>query len=211
MLLQLLPFRLSSSLVYEIFHSSRNCKFILWCRDLVTVKKWNASQVCVSTLRRGHNANFLCIAPMLVCVVMYSRSNACCLHLWYLTSEIWYLCDLPICWFVSVSSFFFPMPKASKTRWEFSLVNKISIWKQYQHVKRCTVLSRHLKRGFTCHQMQRVAVLIFFSMLFFVLSWHLKRGLFAVLSRHLKRGGNWVLTCHQMQRAERNRTRRFVR
>ena len=92
-------------------------------------KNGNASQVCVSTLRRGHNAILLCIAPMLVCVVMYSRSNACCLHLWYLTSEIWYLSDLPICWCVSVSSFFFPMPKASKTRWEFSPVNKTSIWK----------------------------------------------------------------------------------
>ena len=63
--------RLSSSLVYEIFPSSRNSKFILWCR------------------------------------------------------EIRHLSDLPTCWCVLASSLFFPW--TSKTRWEFSLVNKNSI------------------------------------------------------------------------------------
>ena len=41
--------------------------------------------------------------------------------------EIRHLSDLPTCWCVLASSLFFPW--TSKTRWEFSLVNKISIWK----------------------------------------------------------------------------------
>ena len=35
---------------------------------LTTTKIWNASRICVSSLRRGH-ANLLCIVPILVYVL----------------------------------------------------------------------------------------------------------------------------------------------
>ena len=34
----------------------------------IFLKIWNASQICVSSLRRGH-ANLLCVVPILVCVL----------------------------------------------------------------------------------------------------------------------------------------------
>ena len=34
---------------------------------LIKIKSWNASRICVSSLRRGH-ANLLCIVPILIYV-----------------------------------------------------------------------------------------------------------------------------------------------
>ena len=39
---------------------------LVYCNGL---KIWNASRICVSSLRRGH-ANLLCIVPILVCVLL---------------------------------------------------------------------------------------------------------------------------------------------
>ena len=39
-------------------------------------KMWNASRICVSSLRRGH-ANLLCIVPILVCVVLCTTLTSC--------------------------------------------------------------------------------------------------------------------------------------
>jgi len=50
----------------EIF-SKRRKIYAIWRET----KIWNASRICVSSLRRGH-ANLLCIVPILVYVIMQS-------------------------------------------------------------------------------------------------------------------------------------------
>ena len=40
----------------------------LTLEEMVSIKIWNASRICVSSLRRGH-ANLLCIVPILVYVL----------------------------------------------------------------------------------------------------------------------------------------------
>ena len=41
---------------------------IQFCMHFIHLKIWNASRICVSSLRRGH-ANLLCIVPILVYVL----------------------------------------------------------------------------------------------------------------------------------------------
>ena len=43
----------------------------LWCQKI-----WNASRICVSSLRRGH-ANLLCIVPILVYVMPKQTQTQC--------------------------------------------------------------------------------------------------------------------------------------
>ena len=45
--------------------SRRECVIALWRNG---IKIWNASRICVSSLRRGH-ANLLCIVPILIYVL----------------------------------------------------------------------------------------------------------------------------------------------
>ena len=58
--------------VIEILRSTDRCSqdVILWLS--LEEKIWNASRICVSSLRRGH-ANLLCIVPILVYVLPLSE------------------------------------------------------------------------------------------------------------------------------------------
>ena len=60
------PFPLLRLLTSHINHSAKNC---IVKHQTRAQKSWNASRICVSSLRRGH-ANLLCIVPILVYVHM---------------------------------------------------------------------------------------------------------------------------------------------
>ena len=50
--------------------------FVFSFSEFLFLKIWNASQICVSSLRRGH-ANLLCIVPILVYVLLKRARSSC--------------------------------------------------------------------------------------------------------------------------------------
>ena len=56
----------------EILRETDSCTQDVILRLSLEEKIWNASRICVSSLRRGH-ANLLCIVPILVYVLPLSE------------------------------------------------------------------------------------------------------------------------------------------
>ena len=55
-------------LLYGIYYVIYYIIVIMSCYEDAVLKIWNASRICVSSLRRGH-ANLLCIVPILIYVL----------------------------------------------------------------------------------------------------------------------------------------------